>query len=108
MSADLSFSGGAKIFLILIIEKKFIMTGDETSTGTHNNIIRAIISANNNTPVVSPAKKPATKVGLDFSVIDVVSSVTLIRVSKVNSMQPFLVIALSNMGHCLFNLIALP
>ena len=84
MSADLSSSCGAKIFLILIIEKKFIMTGDETSTSTHNNIIRAIISADNNTPVVSPAKKPATKVWLDFSVIDVVSSVT---VSKVNSMK---------------------
>ena len=106
MSADLSSSSGAKIFLI---EKKFIMTGDETSTGTYNNIIRANISADNNTPVVSPAKKPATKVGLDFSVIDVVSSVTLIRVSKVNSMQPFLLIALSERdGHCLFNFTALP
>ena len=58
-------------------------------------------------------KKLTTKYGsFDACVIavtDVVSTVTLIRAFEVKiSMQPCLVIALSGVGHCLFNLIVLP
>ena len=77
---------------------------------TYHDIVRAtIITVATNTPAESPVKKPTTKFGSPDTCMTVIDVVSIERTSEVKiAMQSCLVIALSGVGHCLFNLTVLP
>ena len=123
MFADLSASGGSKvtddfaawrlIFNTLKQEGKVVTNSQSKLITTYHMVRARIFIVVTNTPAESPVKKPTTKFGSPdacmTAVIDVVSTVTLIRAFEVKiSMQPCFVIASSGVGHCLFKLIVLP
>ena len=86
------------------------MTNSQSKLITAYHIVRAtIITVVTNTPAESPVKKPTTKFGSPDTCMTDIDVVSIVRASEVKiAMQPCLVIALSCVGHCLFNLTALP